>query len=173
MSLGNLLCSLRIRVQDFGGICQRRIAVGATFLLLSSASFAQNAAHNQHFIIKNESKSLVAFRVSATDKKNSDLKYISIASAVEPGKTVFYNSPLDVVWSGKNPVSFISYTSLSASYSNASGDCTVNASNDIGAKKNNLASEAVLNTDKCDGATGAHLNLVWSSENNNVIVTIK
>ena len=130
---------------------------------------------DQNFTIVNNSKVGVYFQIFATDKKRAAQKFSSATTVVEASSTIKYNSLAEINWAGPTPRQGATLTYLKASYVNASGDCTADASDYIGSlrvgnKKDRFAKESVIKTDKCGGP--GLVKLVWTSANDKVLVTI-
>ncbi len=138
-------------------------------LLLLVVMAALNA-RSQTFTVVNNSKYPVYFQVSGSDLNSCNNKYTSMVVMAAPAATMVYGRTSELQWSGDKPGNMFEYTSFSANYTDPSGACVSNASNNIGEGKCRMATEAAINTAKC-GAAG-NINLSWSSKNGNVLVTI-
>ena len=143
-------------------------------ILLCSMNFSVGA---QSFKIVNNSGMTVSFQILASDQNKCNLKYRSSSTGVNASSTIEYKQPSEISWLVENnPLQgeltpLLSYSELSISCSNASGDHTAYASNFLGTSNCKTLKSATLDATKCGGKGLLHLS--WSEENGNVLITIK
>ena len=125
----------------------------------------------QTLTIVNKSKNKVFYQVFGSVNSNCESKLSSVPASVEPKSKVVFNKLSEINWMGEKPGGNFAISSLKATFADPSGACNADASNYIGEGKCNFKDHASIPTSQCGGKFG-NLNLVWTSKNGNVLVTI-
>jgi len=146
-------------------------AARASFFLLAVLFWGMNTMA-QTLTIVNNSKAKVFYQVVGSDKNTCNNKFSSLATSVEPSAKVVFQSLAEINWSGEKPGLAFEFSNMSVMYVDPSGECTANASGKIGDTACMFAKQATLSTTECGGKAGS-LSLAWTSNNGNVLVTIK
>jgi hypothetical protein len=144
------------------------VKVSMVFLFLSLILSPQIFA--QKLTIVNNTKTLVHFKVFGSDKNTCNNKFSSLTTSVEPGAKLSYQSS-EINWSNERPGDAFEFSYMDVVYIDPSGACETYSSNHIGESRCDHSKGATLSPVKC-GAKPGNLNLVWTSKNGNVLVTI-